>query len=257
MKTLFHTTGRGGVLLAALAAMAVGCKKDMEETHDDLVHGPHANTVVAFNMAFTRGGAPFDKTVPFTDGAGTLVQVNTLKFFLAQPSFRDDAGASVASFPGKYFLVDLDEGGAVRNIGEVDGHLHALSIGVGLDSAANHTDPTIAAQPMASSGLWWGWAAGYKFLVLEGRYDSDGDGVLEGTDFPFEFHCGMDTAYRRIDLTVHTDAHMGGNVIIPLSLSIDSLFNGLDVATQPVVHIVNDISLGLMDRMGGALTHVE
>lgn len=229
----------------------------MEEAHDDLVHAPHANTVVAFSMAYTRAGAPFDKSVPFTDGAGTLVQVNTLKFFLAGPGFVDDAGAAVADFPGDHYLVDLDDGGLVRSIGEVDGHLHEMSIGVGLDSAANHTDPTISSEPMASSGMWWGWAGGYKFLVLEGRYDSDGDGVLEGTDFPFEFHCGMDTAYRRVDLMVHTDADMGGNVIIPLSLSIDSLFSGLDVATQPVVHVVNGISLGLMHRLGSGLAHVE
>jgi hypothetical protein len=93
--------------------------------------------------------------------------------------------------------------------------------------------------------------------MLEGRYDSDGNGVVEGTDFPFEFHCGMDTSFRRVDMTVHTDADMGGNVIIPLNLSIDSLFSGLDVATQPVVHVVNDISLGLMHRLGNGLSHVE
>ncbi|MFN8352215.1 MAG: MbnP family protein [Flavobacteriales bacterium] len=248
------------LILTALGAIGVlsSCSKDeVEDTHSDLVGAPHANTVVAFTMSYTRAGAPFDKSVQFTDGAGTPVLVTRLKFFLAQPSFVDDAGDSVAAFPAKHFLVDLDDGGLVRNIGELDGHLHEMTIGVGLDSTTNHTDPTISVEPMASSGLWWGWAGGYKFLVLEGRYDSDGDGLVEGTDFPFEFHCGMDTAYRRIMLNVHTDADMGGNVILPLDLNIDSLFSGLDVATQPVVHVVNDISLGLMQRLGNGLTHVE
>lgn len=248
------------LVLTALGAIGVlsSCSKDeVEEAHDHLVGAPHANTVVAFSMSYTRAGAPFDKAVQFTDGAGTPVLVTNLKFFLGQPAFLDDAGDSVAAFPARNYLVDLDDGGLVRNIGELDGHLHVMSIGVGLDSATNHTDPTLSPEPMASSGLWWGWAGGYQFLVLEGKYDSDGDGLVEGSDMPFEFHCGMDTAFRRVDLTVHTDAHTGGNVIIPLNLSIDSLFSGLDVATQPVVHMVNDISLGLMQRLGNGLTHVE
>jgi hypothetical protein len=148
-----NTSGNSLIALSLLL-MGTGCNKDAEDVHDDLVGAPHANTVVAFSISYTRGGAPFDKTVAFTDGAGTPVLVTSLKFFLGQPAFVDDLGDSVAAFPAKNFLVDLDDGGLVRNIGELDGHLHELSIGVGLDSATNHTDPTISPEPMASSGLW-------------------------------------------------------------------------------------------------------
>jgi hypothetical protein len=239
------------------AAIMAGCAKDAEEVHADLVGAPTPNTVVAISMSYTRAGAPFDKNVPFTDGAGTLVLLQRLNFFFSQPRFTDDTGDSVASFPSKYLLIDLDEGGLVRTVGELDGHLHMLHAGLGLDTAMNHTDPTMAPPPMNSSNLWWGWAAGYRFMTLEGKYDSNNSGTIDGNDFTFDYHIGMDTLYRRLDLEVHTDADMGGNVVIPLSLSIDTLFTGLDIATQPVVEVVNDISTGLMDRLPQAITHVE
>ncbi len=245
------------VLCGVAAAMIAGCAKDAEEVHADLVGAPTPNTVVAISMAYTRAGAAFDKNVPFTDGAGTLVQVQRLNFFMSQPSFSDDAGDSVAAFPAKYLLIDVEQGGLVRNLGELHGHLHMLRVGVGLDSAMNHTDPTLAPPPMNGANLWWGWAAGYRFLTLEGKYDSNNSGTIEGNDFTFDYHIGMDTLYRRLDLEVHTDANMGGNLVIPLSLSIDTLFAGLDIATQPVVEVVNDISMGLMDRLPRAISHVE
>ncbi len=234
-----------------------GCEKDAEEIHDDLVNAPHANTTLTMSMSFTRNGAAFDPSVPFTDTAGRLIRIDGLKFFIAQPWFEDDNGDTVADFPSKYLLFDLASAGSIQTIGEVDAHLHALHCGLGVDSATNHIDPTTLGAPLNDPSMWWGWADFHKFLSLSGKYDSDNSGSIDNSDWEFNYDCGFDTLYTGLEVHVHTDADMGGSVVIPLSLNIDTLMAGMNVALQPQVHVVNDISAGLMQRLASGITHVE
>ncbi len=247
------------ILVAVVSAgmLLLSCDKDVEELQGDLVNAPDPNTVVAMSMAFTRAGVPFNKSVSFTDAANTRIQIDRLLFYMSQVEFTDDAGDSVAAFPEKYILVDLDDGGLIRVIGPLDGHLHEMHFGLGVDSAMNHADPITLAPPLNTAGMWWTWAAGHKFLALEGRYDSDNDGTVETTDNEFLFHCGMDTLYTPVTLLVHTDADMGGNVVLPLELNIDTLLTGMDIAAQPVLQDVTPVTQGLMQRLARSITHIE
>lgn len=241
-------------LLLAMGSILVACDKDVEEEYDDLVEAPQANTVVAMSMSFTRGGSAFDPSVGFTDAAGTLVELRRLKFYMSQPVFTGDAGDTVASFPQKYLLFDLAQPGVVQNIGEVDAHLERMHIALGIDSVTNHSDPLTMAPPLNATFMWWGWATGHLFLLMEGKYDSTGDGVVDNADGEFTFHCGMDTMYTPTQFVVDTDADMGGNVILPFTLRIDSLFSQLDVAADPSIMVVHPTTLALMQRLKAGLT---
>ena len=246
--------------LPIMAVALVACDKDAEEVHEDLVGTPHANTVVALTMSYTRTGAAFDKTVAFSDAAGTAVKIDRLRFYISQVSFTDDAGDTVATFPEKYLLIDMDEGGLSRNIGELDGHLHEMHFGLGVDSATNHADPLTLDPPLSAPGMWWTWAAGHMFLSLEGRYDSNGNGVVDdtpGVDNEFLYHCGMDTLYTPVTLHVHTDADEGGNVALPIDLNIDTLLAGMDIGAHPVIQEVTPITRELMEHLAAGLSHVE
>lgn len=240
------------LLFATLAA----CKKD-EDPIPDPTPDPHPNTVISTSFSFVRGGAAFDEEVPFLDSANTLIKVDKIMFYMAQPFFLDDGGDTVAKFPSRYHLIDLDEGGLIRTIGQLDGHLHDMHVGLGVDSATNHLDITTQPEPLNDFEMWWDWATGHRFLLISGRYDSDNDGTIEGTDFTFGFECGFDTLYTEAEIHVHTDADIGGDVIIPLELNVDSLFAGIDVAVQPNVHVVNPISSRLMRNLRSAISHPE
>jgi len=50
---------------------------------------------------------------------------------------------------------------------------------------------------------------------------------------------------------------MGGNVVIPLDLNIDTLMAQLNIAGDPVVHEVTPITRALMDKLAAGLSHVE
>lgn len=249
------------ILVTLMATFAlVACDKDAEEVHNDLVGAPHANTVVSLTMSYTHAGAPFDTSIAFTDAAGTPIKITSLRFYISKVSFTDDAGDSVAAFPDKYLLIDLNQGGLIRNIGEVDGHLHEMHFGLGVDSVTNHSDPLTLGPPLNAPGMWWTWAAGYMFLSLEGRYDSNGNGVVDdtpGVDNEFLYHCGMDTLYTPVTIEVHTDADQGGDVALPINLNIDTLLSGMDIAVHPVIQEVTPITQDLMLHLAAGLSHVQ
>ncbi len=243
----------------AMAAMAIAfglaaCSKDAEQASDTLVNAPHANTALTMSMAYTRAGAAFDKTVPFHDAANRLVRIDGLKFFISQPFFLDDNDSTVAVFPNGYLLIDLDEGGLLRTIGEVDAHLHTMHFGLGVDTTVNHDDLATLTTPLNDASMWWNTTTGHKFLSLAGQYDSNNDGTV---DQPFMYFCGTDALFTPKVIQIHTDADLGGNVSIPLALNIDTLMAGMDVAATPNVEVVNSITTGLMHRLGNSLTHVE
>lgn len=241
----------------AFALLLTGCKKDLEETHEDIVGPDGANTVVTTSMAYTHNGAAFDTSMTLTDAAGTRFKIEEIRFYMGAFSFTDDNGASVASFPEKYHLVTLSEGGTVRTIGQLSGHLHEMHCGLGVDSVLNHTDPTLVDAPLGVNGIFWVWDDGYLFLTIDGRYDSNGDGVVDTSDSMMSYHCGMDTLYTPKTFHVHADAHDGGNLIIPLALSIDTLMANIDIATTPVQHEVTPVTAALMEKLAAGLSHVE
>jgi hypothetical protein len=240
------------LLLAALPA----CKKD-EDPIPDPTPDPHPNTVISTSFTFVRAGAPFDQEVPFTDSANTLIKIDRIMFYMAQPFFLNDNGDTVAKFDSRYHLIDLDEAGLIRTIGQLDGHLHTMHFGLGVDSVTNHLDITTQSEPLNDYQMWWDWATGHRFLLISGRYDSDNNNSITGTDFTFSYECGFDVLYDTAEVEVHTDADIGGDVIIPLELNVDSLMAGMDVAVQPNVHIVNPISIRLMRNLRTAISHPE
>jgi hypothetical protein len=123
----------------------------------------------------------------------------------------------------------------------------------------NHVDPVTLSHtdPLSDVTMWWGWAVGHLFLTVDGRFDSDQDGIVEATDEAMSYHCGMDTLYTPVSIQVHTDADQGGDLIIPLSLDIDTLMASMNIAGTPVVHEVTPVTLALMQKLAAGLSHVE
>jgi len=251
-----RTTWSSILLASTLLVALQSCKKD-----DDTDSPPatHANTVLGLQVNFMHNGAAFDPaTQVIFDSLGKAMRVDRMRFFLSQPFFLNDEGDTVASFPQKYFLADVASSGAIATIGEVDAHLHTMHFGVGLDSATNHTDPlTFTTPPLNDATMAWGWnpAVGYQFLQFEGVYDSNSDGSVNSSDGGFVYHCGTDALLRARVVDIHTDADMGGNVILVLECDLDQLMQGISVAANPIVEIPNGVAKRLMSNLATSLTH--
>tara|TARA_B100000287_G_scaffold434137_1_gene497759 strand:- start:1114 stop:1860 length:747 start_codon:yes stop_codon:yes gene_type:complete len=122
-----------------------------------------------------------------------------------------------------------------------------LHFAVGLDSLMNASDPSDfeSSHPLSiANNTYWSWASKYKFFMLEGRVDSQSDGIADAT---FSYHSGFNSFYRELtiplnDFNITSD---GGSIL--LELNLDSVLYGeagiVDFVTEPNAHSLNDYEI--------------
>jgi len=215
----------------AIAALIAGCKKDDEPAEDPHVH---MHGTVRVDYAFVNGTAPFTLDSTVTDSLGRNVRFTSVRFFTTGYKVHDDADVMVADFSTKYILVDAALASNSHELGEMEeGHMHAMALTLGLDSATNHSDPTqYTTAPLNDATMHWSWnpAMGYKFLVLEGRVDANGDGLVDGSDPEFVYHCASDQLRTEAELDAHHDLMVDETYTITVKVDMATMLAGIDVA---------------------------
>jgi len=126
----------------------------------------------------------------YSNAAGQKMSITRAQFYLSGFEISTKDGSSVA-FPDTYLLVNATDYGKVYDIGEVPAATEAarLRLQVGVDAVANHSDPSSYPSTHALANqepsMHWGWTAGYRFLAIEGKIDTDGDQIPETI---FQYH---------------------------------------------------------------------
>lgn len=118
-----------------------------------------------------------------------------------------------------------------------------ISFNIGLDETTNHSDPSFyeASAPLSSfNNMHWSWAQGYKFLIIEGKFDSDGDNV---PDQSFSYHIGNDQYLAKIDLTKDLIIAKDDTLDISVDFKVDELFNGVDIPNNTFTHSTGQFDL--------------
>lgn len=245
------------LMMTGLAAVLLGASCSKEEgTVEDHTH-VGGNTIVAVQYNWKWGADTYDDAQMYTTNLGEPVRFTRVRFFMGQPHFKDDGGTTVADFPATYLLADKATSGQIQNFGQVNGHLHTLEMIIGVDSATNHSDPTLNDAPLDDATMHWNWnpAFGYIFLKLEGRYDSDNDGDVDNSDNTFIYDCGGDVLRRDAVFNIHTDALTGGTLIIDLTVDMAQLVHDLDIQADDNEHSPSPITEMIMDNLVLAVTH--
>lgn len=243
--------------LAATAIVFTGCKKDEDPPADHDHGGTAATATVELDFGFHYGAADFDLANTYTDGNGHAVQFTAIKFYMSDIHFVDDAGAAVAEFHDTYLLLDAATPEVTYTLGQVTGsHIHEAHVSLGLDSATNHADPTLAEAPLNDPSMHWAWnpAAGYKFLLLEGRVDDDGDGVVDASDPTFTYHCATDDLLTEDVLDFHLDITAGATLSKHVEVMVDVLMTGVDVVATPVGMGADPVNVTLMQNLASAIS---
>jgi hypothetical protein len=235
------TTRSLTVLVLAIIGLAA-CKKEEPVTPTPT---PTTGTV-RLSVEFTKGTQPFDFNSAHTDGAGNTIRFTTLKFYISGAVAKDDGAVTVGSFPSTYMLVDAAQSSMnTITLGTMaPGHIHELHFTLGLDSATNRADPTVAQYPLNIPGMHWSWnpSAGYKFMNMEGYVDTNGNGTFEdGVDVVFQYHCAQNVSQaasnpvlREGHVHHHGNLAAGATVTIEAMLDVEVLLAGIDLSATPV-----------------------
>lgn len=129
------------------------------------------------------------------------------------------------------------------------GTYNRIRFSLGLPKDLNESDATVypAESPMSvTRGMYWDWATGYRFVILEGMFDPDGSGA---TIEPFAYHLGTESLLRTLDLALPNPIVIAddGEAEIALQLDINRIFgtaaDPLDMTANPITHTIGTMGL--------------
>lgn len=198
-----------------------------------------------------QGQALRSGTTYSMDNGSWYFKPRFLKYYMAEISVIHDGGTRTP-LTDVYVLVDA-LGQDRYLLGSLDvTRIEALEFHVGVDKKRNHEDPTIypPEHPLALKNptMHWGWAAGYRFLAVEGSSGTTSDVVSADV----QVHAVGDELYRKITLPVSTRETATGVDII-LAADYSALFRNLDVSFGLIFHGYGEETVVMSNNMA---THV-
>ncbi len=165
--------------------------------------------VVSFDHQVGADPLVLDQTV-FPIWNTKKVKLSRAEFYISEVEIHHPDG-TMMPLTDQYLLVNANAPTTEFDLGTWPVEAaHGVTLHLGVPQAVNHNDPAAwpDSHPLAPKdpSMHWGWAGGYRFLVLEGQVDNNGDGVPE-TDF--EFHSLGDALYKTIEVTGMKEAENG------------------------------------------------
>jgi hypothetical protein len=224
------------VLLALGGSLAfTSCTKD-----DDDQAG---QAVLGLEFEYLVNGEAFD-TARVYQINGTAVKFSIAQFYVGGIAVADLSGRETV-MEGKYLLVK--PGSGLQEAGTMPpGHAHELRFFIGVGPEENNQSESDftsrkANDPLAIQfpAMHWSWLTGYRFIRVDGRVDTNGDGVL---DESLAFHIGTDPFLTQLEFTTHQDLKEGMNPI-HFKFDLAKLFDNIDLSKDYVTHTGNNPEL--------------
>ncbi|MCB9235993.1 MAG: hypothetical protein H6581_30380 [Bacteroidia bacterium] len=227
---------------------------DPDATKDDGSCEFNPEIMAHFHSHFGADALTYNQN--YTLSSGRKVNLSLAQFYVSGMKLTD--GGSGYSFDDTYLLVKGDQ--TVYELGSADpGQYTGFTFDVGVDSAANHSDPstyeTSSALSPQSPSMHWSWSSGYIFIKIEGMADTSaaGNGAV---DYPFELHVGMDAMLRNVSLSQALDATLNNEVEIGMVIDWSQFFNGIDMTTPFTTHTMDNmpVAMKVADNVSSAIT---
>lgn len=225
---------------------------------NELEHFCHSNTMeVRFSPSYQGQSLLLNDSV-YDDYQDRKFRVEMFKFYLSHLMIENELGELVEL--NDVSLVDFSKGDFTHHSVVERGVYSKLHFAIGLDSLANDSDPSLfdSEHPLSiSQNTHWSWASKYKFLMLEGRVDTLGNGDLDGI---FSYHTGFNSMYREIVIPLNGIEVIEDSTIINIEFDLNKLVNGasgtIDFVEQSAAHSELDIEIfqTLSDNLLNAFT---
>jgi hypothetical protein len=186
------------LLYTLIGLLALSCNND-----DEIVQPPMSAASVILSFQPLYDGLEMDFNSRYNNVHDCTFQVQSMKFYLSNITLHKENGDSLMlsdieliDFTAHHHTLEYDLSG---------GDYSSISFDLGVPAALNGTqNPEFMASvysldhPLsASNGTYWTWTSGYRFFMLEGRFDT-----IPNYSNPwgksFAFHTGTDTLFRHI-----------------------------------------------------------
>ncbi len=189
------------------------------------------------------------KNTPFSMGdggindLGTKFNISRLDYYISSIMLHHDAGTTT-NVSDKYIFVSkgksVDELLGTFNIGVLD----SITFSVGVVAIDNHADPTLwpASHPLApkSPEMHWGWAAGYRFVAIEGKSGSN-------LQFNYEIHALGDDLYKATTI-VTNGVVQNDRITIGIDADYGNSLNSINMNKNVILHGSNREAISLLNN---------
>lgn len=169
-----------------------------------------------------RGEAIAVPSRDVTNASGQKLRLTRFAALISDVSLERKEGGAV-QLDGQFAFLDAETNRlsfVLRNVPA--GDYAGLSFHVGLPPATNHADPSAwpAGHPLnpVVNGLHWGWAGGYVFAALEGRYGA------ADAERGFSYHLATDA--RLMSVGFATELPVSSDTTVDLVLDLARVFGG-------------------------------
>lgn len=151
-------------------------------------------------------GNPFALNTAGATSDGEVFKFTLLKYYISGVTITHDGGMTT-QIPGFIAIADAEEGVSVFDLGTpAVNTIEGIEFYIGVDSIRNHEDPSLApsTSPLSfqSPSMHWGWASGYRFILLEGLSGASYDQTVQ-------IHSLGDQNYRAVNLSLAAEEIAG------------------------------------------------
>ena len=166
------------------------------------IQGLSAQTDIILHMHQKLGEQPFALDQTAMAPGEYAFQVTRMQYYISEIKLIHDGG-QVTPVTDLYLLVSAEKDDQFDLGSFALENIEGIEFSIGVDEAHNHLDPALYSthHPLAlhNPSMHWGWAAGYRFIALEGKSSNNG-----GTSFPddFQIHTIGDVNYETVTLAV-------------------------------------------------------
>ena len=195
-----------------------------------------AQSTITIKINHLLNDEVFELNVDSKNDMDNDFKVDRLEYYLSTFSITHDGG-EVTPIEDLYVLVDMgNKVGEVSptliELGELDvQNIESVNFYFGIDEEANHADPALwpIGHPLAPKfpSMHWGWAAGYRFIALEGLSGPNVDQELQ-------FHCIGDEFYEEMSFPVSMSGK--DEYTIEIDAEYSNLLSQIDVSDGLILH---------------------
>ncbi len=246
----------GGLLALGLSIFISACEPDQPPQ-------PPAKKETKLTLDFRmkwEGKEAFIQIGEYTNKFGEVLQVVNLSQMISDLALEREDGTWLVLGDGfQHFNI---WGGRTKfDYAIPAGKYKGLKLKMGLDYDINHGDPAAwpTTHPLSTNvtSLHWGWAGGYIFQALDGRWKKTGDVDFTKT---FSFHTATDNFVRNFSMAyptsgseVYFELKEGQQLVLSLEYHLDQVLGNREMAAGSVSHSsgTNEVKLmqSLLDDM--------
>ena len=185
---------------------------------------------VTLKINHKLAGESFAFNTAATTTSESIFDVSRLEYYMSGFTIMHDGTSTV--LPDLHFLVRADEATEL-DLGEVNAtDITEIRFHIGVDPSVNHEDPSAYASdnPLApqNPSMHWGWAAGYRFIAMEGM---GGTNLDQG----YQLHGLGDDNYFETTQSVIPTVNTGG-ILLELDADYTRVLNDIGVETGVISH---------------------